>query len=295
MIKAAFYALLLGALLPSLSHAEELRMQVGGMDRMALVVNAQPSQDRRPLVLVLHGGAGNAALQRQRTGFDAVAQRDGFMVVYPQGSEFRPGMHAWNTGYLMRRQVGTVDDVAFLDALIDRLIDQYGADPKRVYMTGGSNGGMMTMVYATQRAERLAGIAPVIAAMFSFDVRPSRPIPILLINGALDQEVPIEGGMSRNPVVRNAQTAPYQSLEDTVNFWLGVNRSHREPQVRVEGSVTTRTWRASPGGAVTASVVDADAGHGWPGASPTRRASTPSGARSAAELIWGFFRQFPAP
>ncbi|MFM8695846.1 MAG: alpha/beta hydrolase family esterase, partial [Betaproteobacteria bacterium] len=286
---------LLSALLPSHSHAEELRMQVGGMDRMALVVNAQPSQERRPLVLVLHGGAGSAAMQRQRTGFDAVAQRDGFMVVYPQGSEFRPGMHAWNTGYLMRRQVGTVDDVAFLDALIDRLIDQYGADPKRVYMTGGSNGGMMTMVYATQRAERLAGIAPVIAAMFSFDVRPSRPIPILLINGALDQEVPIEGGMSRNPVVRNAQTAPYQSLEDTVNFWLGVNRSHREPQVRVEGSVTTRTWRASPGGAVTVSVVDADAGHGWPGASPIRRASTPRGARSAADFIWGFFRQFPAP
>jgi polyhydroxybutyrate depolymerase len=294
MIKFAICALLLGALLPSLSHAEELRMQVGGMDRMALVVNAQPSQEKRPLVLVLHGGAGSAAMQRQRTGFDAVAQRDGFMVVYPQGSEFRPGMHAWNTGYLMRRQVGTVDDVAFLDALIDRLIDQYGADPKRVYMTGGSNGGMMTMVYATQRAERLAGIAPVIAAMFSFDVRPSRPIPILLINGALDQEVPIDGGMSRNPLVRNAQTAPYQSLEDTVNFWLGVNRSHREPQVRVEGSVTTRTWRASPGGAVTVSVVDADAGHGWPGASPTRRASTPGDAWSATELIWGFFRQYPA-
>ncbi|MFM8509917.1 MAG: alpha/beta hydrolase family esterase [Betaproteobacteria bacterium] len=291
MIKFAICALLLSALLPSHSHAEELRMQVGGMDRMALVVNAQPSQEKRPLVLVLHGGAGSAAMQRQRTGFDAVAQREGFMVVYPQGSEFRPGMHAWNTGYLMRRQVGTVDDVAFLDALIDRLIDQYGADPKRVYMTGGSNGGMMTMVYATQRAERLAGIAPVIAAMFSFDVRPSRPIPILLINGALDQEVPIDGGMSRNPLVRNAQTAPYQSLEDTVNFWLGVNRSHREPQVHVEGSVTTRTWRASPGGAVTVSVVDAEAGHGWPGSGgPSRRGTGTSRSFSAAELIWAFFR-----
>jgi len=131
MVMVTFLALLLSALLPSLSHAEELRMQVGGMGRMALVVNAQPSQEKRPLVLVLHGGAGSAAMQRQRTGFDAVAQREGFMVVYPQGSEFRPGMHAWNTGHLMRRQVGTVDDVAFLDALIDRLIDQYGADPKR--------------------------------------------------------------------------------------------------------------------------------------------------------------------
>lgn len=295
MEKPGIITLLLGFLIPSLSWANELRLNVGGMERAALVVNAPPAPERRPLVLVLHGGAGSAAMQRQRTGFDSVAQREGFMVVYPQGSEFRPGMHAWNTGYLMRGQVGAVDDVAFLDALIDVLIDQHGADPERVYMTGGSNGGMMTLVYATRRAERLAGIAPVIAAMFSFDVRPSRPVPILLINGALDQEVPIGGGMSRNPLVRNAQTAPYQSLEDTVNFWLGVNRSHREPQVRVEGSVTTRTWGASPGGAVTVSIVDAEAGHGWPGSSPTRRASASGRAMSATELIWGFFRQHPPP
>lgn len=293
MAKLGFFSLLLGILIPSLSCAEELRLTIGGIERTALVVNAPPEHERRPLVLVLHGGAGSAAMQRERTGFDVLARREGFMVVFPQGSEYRPGMHAWNTGYLMRRQVGTVDDVAYLDALIDRLIEKYGADPERVYMTGGSNGGMMTMVYATRRAERLAGIAPVIAAMFSFDIRPSLPVPILLINGALDQEVPIGGGMSRNPLVRNAQTAPYQSLEDTVNFWLGVNRSNREPEVRVEGSVTTRIWSATPGGAVTVSVVDAQAGHGWPGANPTRRASTPVSEKSATELIWRFFRQHP--
>ena len=295
MAKLGFFSLLLGILIPSLSCADELRLTVGGIERTALVVNAPPEPERRPLVLVLHGGAGSAATQRSRTGFDALAQREGFMVVYPQGSEFRPGMHAWNTGYLMRRQVGAVDDVAFLDTLIDRLIEKYGADPKRVYMTGGSNGGMMTLVYATRRAERLAGIAPVIAAMFSFDLRPARPIPILLINGALDQEVPIEGGMSRNPLVRSAQTAPYRSLEDTVNFWLGVNRSNREPEVRVEGAVTTRIWSTTPGGAVTVSVVDAEAGHGWPGANPTRRVSTPVSEKSATELIWGFFRQWSLP
>lgn len=279
------------SLMAPAARADLLRLTVGSTERLALVVNRPAPGEARPLVVVLHGGAGSAAAQRSRTGFDALAQREGFMVVYPEGTSWGQGMHAWNTGYLMRRQVGMVDDVAFLDALIDHLIAQHGADPKRVYMTGGSNGAMMTLVYATRRAERLAAIAPVVGAMFSFDERPSRPLPILLINGALDDEVPIEGGMSRNPMVRRAQSAPYKSLQETIAFWLEVNRSAAEPVVKVEGSVTTRIWRASPGGADTVSVVDAQAGHGWPGSGPTRRATAPSSTLLATEAIWRFFSQ----
>ena len=283
------------SLLAPAAQADLLRLTVGSTERLALVVNRPAPGEARPLVVVLHGGAGSAAAQRSRTGFDALAQREGFMVVYPEGTSWGQGMHAWNTGYLMRRQVGMVDDVAFLDALIDHLIAHHGADPKRVYMTGGSNGAMMTLVYATRRAERLAAIAPVVGAMFSFDERPSRPLPILLINGALDDEVPIEGGMSRNPMVRRAQSAPYKSLQETIAFWLEVNRSAAEPVVKVEGSVTTRIWRASPGGADTVSVVDVQAGHGWPGSGPTRRATAPSSTMSATEAIWRFFSQHARP
>jgi polyhydroxybutyrate depolymerase len=86
------------------------------------------------------------------------------MVVYAEGTAFGAGRHAWNTGHLLRRQVRDADDITYFDTLIDTIISDHGADPTRIYMTGASNGGMMTFVYAVARAERLAAIAPVVAS-----------------------------------------------------------------------------------------------------------------------------------
>lgn len=300
-MKTFFHALLAGACCailgnPICAEASGLRLEVAGVARHAIVVNAPPSGQRQPVVLVLHGGAGSADAQRGRTGFDEVARREGFTVVYPEGMPWgRDGQHAWNTGYLLRRQVQGVDDIGFLDALIDALIDRYGADPTRIYMTGGSNGAMMTFVYACKRAHRLAAIAPVVGAMFSFDERPSRPLPILLINASADTEVPIDGGMSRNPTVRSAQAVPYKSLEQTLGFWVDVNRSEPTPIVEQVGTLTVRTYPAMAGGASTTSVVDAVAGHGWPGTASSRLGITPIQGFQGAERIWSFFRQHQRP
>lgn len=108
---------------------------------------------------MLHGGMGSASLMRSSSGFDSLAKSDGFMVVYAEGTDFGDNRHAWNTGYLLRRMVGDADDFAYFDLLLDRLVAQHGADPSRIYMTGGSNGGMMTFVYAVARANHLAAIA----------------------------------------------------------------------------------------------------------------------------------------
>ena len=156
--------------------AQDLRFAVGSGERRAVVVNQAPAGQLRPAVLVLHGGRGSADQQRERTGFDAVAQREGFTVVYPEGTALGIGGHAWNTGYLLRKQVGEADDVAYFDTLIDLLVRQHRVDPKRVYMTGGSNGAMMTFVYAVKRTEKLAAIVPIVGAMFTFDEKPTAPI-----------------------------------------------------------------------------------------------------------------------
>lgn len=277
------------------AQASELRLAVAGVERRAIVVNPPPQGQRQPVVLVLHGGAGSSEEKRRRSGFDEVALREGFTVVYPQGSAWGGSRHAWNTGYLQRRQVGHADDIGFLDALVDTLVERYGADPARVYMTGTSNGAMMTLVYACRRSHRLAAIAPVVGAMFSFEDRPSRPLPILLINGAADAEVPIEGGMSRNPLVRSAQAAPYKSLDDTLGFWVEVNRSETAPAVEQVGTLTTRVYAPKPGGAVTVSVVDAVGGHGWPGTAPLRPGNTPIQGFRGAEKIWSFFKDHRRP
>ena len=267
-----------------------ISFRVGTQDRRAVIVNAPRDDTRRAAVLVLHGGMGSATTMQAISGFDAVARSEGFMAVYAEGSSFGGNRHAWNTGHLLRRQVQDADDIAYFDTLIDILVREHGADPSRVFMTGGSNGGMMTFVYAVARPERLAAVAPVVASMFTFDTKPSIPVPILIVNGAHDDEVPIGGGMSRNPLVRRAQRTPFQPLDEVVRFWAEVNRSRGEGRVETRGTITTTVHAATPGGAVTEVVVDAVGGHGWPGSEPRRAEAEPIGSFSGADRVWEFFR-----
>jgi poly(3-hydroxybutyrate) depolymerase len=269
----------------------ELTFDVQQQTRHAIVVNAPTDNNTRPVVLALHGGQGSAQIMRTNSGFDQVARKNGFMVVYPEGTDFGNDRHAWNTGFLLRRQVQNADDIAYLDMLIDKLIDEHGADPSRIYMTGGSNGGMMTFVYAVARSERLAAVAPVVASMFSFDTKPKHPLPILMINGAKDDEVPIEGGLSRNPLVRRAQDAPYKSIDQVVEFWVQVNKSQSPPTVEKTGTLTTTSYAGSVGGAPTELIVDSVGGHGWPGSRARRENTTPITAFSGAEKVWDFFKE----
>jgi polyhydroxybutyrate depolymerase len=268
----------------------EISFKVKRADRRAVIVNAPTDGTKRPVVIALHGGQGSAEIMRRNSGFDPVAKEQGFMVVYGEGTDFGGNRHAWNTGFLLRRQVRDADDIGYLDTLIDQLISKHDADPTRIYLTGGSNGGMMTFVYAVARPERLAAAAPVVASMFTFEKKPAVPLPILIINGAKDEEVPINGGMSRNPLVRRAQDAPYKPLTEVVQFWVEVNKSHNPAEIREEGTVTTSVYPAANNGAVTELVIDAAGGHGWPGARSRRNETGPIQAFSGAERVWEFFK-----
>ena len=281
---------LLLTLAPS-AQALELTFMVGDAERRAIVVNEAPKGKTRPVVIVLHGGSGSAEDQQRRTGFDAIARREGFTVVYAEGTAYgMRGFHAWNTGYLLRNQVSDADDIAYFDKLIDMMIRKYGGDAKRVYMTGGSNGGMMTFVYAVKRPEKLAAVAPVVGAMFSFSRKPAVPLPIMMINGGADNEVPIAGGMSKNPMVRRTQAEPFKPLSETVSFWVKANRSTAKPMTVTDGTVTTKTYAADAGGAVTISIVDSVGGHGWPGTEDRRADNTPIQSFDGAEKVWSFFK-----
>ena len=267
-----------------------IAFKVKQQDRRAVIVNASTDGTKTPVVIALHGGQGSAEIMRGNSGFDPVAKANGFMVVYGEGTDFGGNRHAWNTGFLLRRQVRDADDIAYLDTLIDKLISEHNADPTRIYMTGGSNGGMMTFVYAVARSERLAAVAPVVASMFTFDKKPSAPLPILIINGVKDEEVPIEGGMSRNPLVSRAQDAPYKPLKEVVRFWVETNKSQSPADISEKGTVTTSVYSTVTGGAVTEFVVDAEGGHGWPGSRSRRDGNAPIKSFSGAERVWEFFK-----
>jgi len=148
----------------------------------------------------------------------------------------------------------------------------------------------MTFVYAVARTDRLAAVAPVVASMFTFDSKPTSPLPILIINGAKDDEVPIEGGMSRNPLVRRGQEAPYKSIDQVVEFCIQVNKSQSPPTIVKEGTLTNTSYASSSDGAPTELIVDSAGGHGWPGSRARRENVTPITAFSGAEKVWDFFK-----
>ncbi|MDG6229485.1 MAG: PHB depolymerase family esterase, partial [Candidatus Thermoplasmatota archaeon] len=120
-----------------------------------------------PLVLVFHGGGGNANNILQTTGFNQKADEEGFLVVYPQGSgRLQNSLLTWNTGFCCGYAVeNTIDDVAFIRQLIDHLQRHYPIDTKMIYATGISNGGMMTYLVGAELSDIFAAIAPVAASI----------------------------------------------------------------------------------------------------------------------------------
>jgi len=247
-----------------------------------------PNLDRTkpaPLVIALHGGGGNAIKEEGRVAYNKYANRDGWIVVYPNGVEGH-----WNDlrgfqGFISHRE--NIDDVGFIKALILKLSDEYTIDDKRVFVTGGSNGGMMSLTLGARLADRVAAIAPMVGSMTRpvyETFHPSRPVSLLMINDKGDPKVPWEGGSGgRSNIV---------SIPDTIAKWKQVNGC---------GSETTTSGEAiagEPGDARVSHTV-------WSGCSdkvnmelyvveankhghPTTILDKENGRR-VYEVIWDFF------
>ena len=272
---------------------EEIQLQVKNQKRKAFIVNSTTrSQMRKPAIIILHGGGGSADSAIKQTRFDEIAGRQGYIAAFAQGTEFRRGMYAWNTGFLLRDQVKDVNDIAYLDKLINTLVLQHGADPERIYMVGCSNGAMMTYIYATKRDHKLAAIVPIVGAMFSFDDKPSNPLPIMIIGGAKDTSVPIKGGFSEKFIIKKYQDAPYKSMRETVQFWAN-NNSSAAAQTNKRGSLIIKRYPKTKNGAATISVIDLEGGHGWPSnQSSSSNAAGPIQSFDAANVTWNFVKKY---
>ncbi len=168
----------------------------------------------RPLILSLHGFTQNAANQESQTDMNAVADTAGFYVAYPNGSTVLLFLQGWDDDL---SDPGN-GDIAFLDALITDLAANYNIDENKVYATGFSAGGGMSVALACALGDRIKGIAPVAAAInpanAGFCSPPSRQ-PLLQIHGTADAVVPIEGA---------AGTIFYPATAPAVAFfraWIG--------------------------------------------------------------------------
>ncbi|HXQ11982.1 MAG TPA: PHB depolymerase family esterase [Caulobacteraceae bacterium] len=196
-----------------------LTLNVGGVERTAYLHapdRIDPAR-RYPLVIGFHGGAGNAEGYIENSQLFAKGEAAGFIVVCPQGTPIPiAGDHrVWNSGPEYERSSHGTDDVAFTRLIIDQVSRMYAIDPKRVFVTGFSNGGQMAYRLALELPDRIAAIAPMSGGRLAGDERPARPVPVMHFHGAADTVYPLGGGLGPNSIGRT----PHASIDEVIDEW----------------------------------------------------------------------------
>ena len=265
----------------SAAHAadSERTLDYGGRTRHYLVhLPPQASaRNRLPVVLVFHGGGGNAQGAARDTGVDAAADRYGFIAVYPAGTGPKENrLLTWNAGQCCGWAAKNhVDDVGFVSTLIDALAKDYPADTARVYATGISNGAHMTYRLACELSGKIAAIAPVAGQSELKDCHPQRPVAVLHIHGTADPCTLYQGGQCGGCVsdfledfgIRIARsTWTCEPVETDVMRMVAINHCSQQSTAGFQkGAVTCESFQGcAPGGEVTLCRVQGG-GHSWPG------------------------------
>ncbi len=259
-----------------------------------------------PLVIVLHGRGtnGEGMILVTRKGFDKLADRDGFITVYPNGIDLN-----WNDGRMDeeandRAHRENIDDVGFISALIDLMIKDYNIDSKRVYIAGMSNGAIMAYRLACELSDKITAIAPVdgnIPQLLSSACVPYRPVSVLAINNVNDPLVPFEGGEIFGNFHR-VKLGKVLSVKESVMFWVNRDKCSATPFVTEEpdrnpkdGTRVTRKEYLNGIDQTEVIVYSIDGGgHTWPGGIqylPVWVIGKTCLHIDANEIIWSFFKK----
>jgi polyhydroxybutyrate depolymerase len=249
-------------------------MKHGGYKRAWSVYAPAGLEEGRkyPVYFLLHGGGGKAEGMRKLT-CGAFEKAGGAIVVYPQGVDENWNDHRGDKSRKAQRE--NIDDVAFLRAVLDSVLERYPGDPDRVYAAGISNGAMMSHALACRAADRFAAIAPVAGAMpenLAASCAPSRPVPVLLIGGDKDNLVHWGGGQVTGPFGKKKLGA-ILSAEKSRDFWLEKNScdmsrkssGYSDPDPEDGLAVSRERYESCAGGAAVEFIRIHGGGHTWPG------------------------------
>jgi polyhydroxybutyrate depolymerase len=246
-----------------------------------------------PLVVSLHGFFSNPESHALITGWNKLADQEGFVVAYPQGTSWPQRWNAgaaWNAG---------VDDVQFFRDMLDDLSGAAAVDPSRVYVNGFSNGGGMAVQIACQAADQVAAIGTVAAAVVDLpDCAPSRPVPVIAFHGTADPLVPYEGGDMRGRPLREGAEgtrAPthFVGAEEWTAKWAEGNGCTPQPEsIPPQGDVRGKRYTGCGQDADVVLYTIEDGGHTWPGGVPIPLVGKTSHDIDATEEMWRFFQAY---
>lgn len=242
-----------------------------------------------PLVFVLHGFTQTANTIMTVTDFNAVAETNNFIAVYPQGVN-----NGWNTNTGLPGG-STADDVGFIGVLIDEMHALYSADTNRVYSCGFSAGGYMSHRLACESSRCFAAIASVSGTMTNNafnDCAPSKNMPVMQIHGTSDAVVNYNGGFGG------------KSVDDVVNLWVNNNGCPASPITTALPDLNTTDGSTVEQNVFTPCNDSANVillkviggGHQWPGTNSLLGGlGTINRDINASEEIWNFFSGYSCP
>jgi polyhydroxybutyrate depolymerase len=265
-----------------------------------LVENSTPA-----LLFVLHGGGGTGeGMERSLTlgGFNTFSDEQDVLIVYPNGIEKN-----WNDG---RTNVSDpaheqqIDDVGFFTLLIEKLSEEFSVDSHRIFVTGISNGAMMSYRLAIELPEIIAAIAPVAGALpidlISFNMS-NTPVSVCVLSGTQDPLVPWEGGLVGFP--RNPRGIVL-SVQDSVMYWVEHNNCVNTPNSTLlpDSDPKDKTWvqqdiySYGQNNTVVALYTIYNGGHTWPDGLqylPESLVGRTTHDINANNVIWDFFLTHP--
>lgn len=236
-----------------------------------------------PLVISMHGAALWPASQMRTSRWNEVAEREGFVVVYPAGTGLP---RVWDG-----RSRAVAADVEFISELIDTLQAAYNIDTTQIYANGLSNGGRMAFVLSCRLSHRIAAVGMVAAANelpWSW-CEDDGPVPSIAFHGTADPVVPYEGGKSW------ASPRPFPNILDWTAAWARRNRCSGTPsESRVREDITRREYTDCANDAAVVLYTVHGGGHSWPGGRPMPKwlvGSTSNSVNATAEM-WAFFQNY---
>lgn len=229
-----------------------LQLDGGARQFIVDVPDSVRAQTPAPLLLDFHGFGHSGAGVWNVSGFRPLAERAGFITVYPSGLNVTltlRGQPMTGPGWQMDAIAGN-RDIAFVRALLDDLERRYCIDRRRIYATGFSNGAFFSQLLACAMPERIAAVAPVSGGALRTACEPTRPVPILIQHGSQDDLLAPElahaardawrkiDGCSGDPTHRDGPTCErWQCRDNTAVVYCEEPYAHRWPP-----QATERVW-----------------------------------------------------
>jgi polyhydroxybutyrate depolymerase len=230
------------------------------------------SLDPIPVVFAFHGSGQEPATMQLLTGFDEIADKAGFLVVYPEGLGL-----TWNAGTCCGyASTENVDEPAFILQILADLGTIVNVDNKRVYAAGFSNGGALMYRLACEMSDTFAAVAPVAGAAGWSPCQPQQSVALIIVHGLADTTVPYTGGGEFE----------VQPVEEVINTWAQFNGCAGSPQTeKPQNLIIHIAYTSCEAGTAVELYAIESGGHAWPS----------KYVWPGSDVIWDFFAAHPKP